>query len=186
MGPSNKLSCEAGSFSCHLNPHRFFNLVRGVEALFSCTGTLGCMVCLALQLFLPVYLQANVGLTAAPAATSLCPPAITLPTLVLQLLPCHKSSPPYCPSLDECLFFKKEDFHTVQFYGSSGYFLFLICCCSSFGFVKRQSVSTYASILAGNLCHILMRKKMFQHLALAHHLVPLSCTETEVDTSASQ
>ena len=136
MGPSNKLSCEAGSFSCHLNPHRFFYLVRGVEALFSCTGTLGCMVCLALQLFLPVYLQANVGLTAAPAATSLCPPAITLPTLVLQLLPCHKSSPPYCPSLDECLFFKKEDFHTVQFYGSSGYFFFLNLLSSLFLFCE--------------------------------------------------
>ena len=24
MGLSNKVSCEAGSFSCHLNPHKFF------------------------------------------------------------------------------------------------------------------------------------------------------------------
>ena len=39
------------------------------------------------------------------------------------------------------------DFHTVQFSGSSGWFLFLNCC-PSFGCAGRYSVSTYASILA--------------------------------------
>ena len=53
------------------------------------------MVCLAPQLFLPVYLHANVG-----------PPAPVLP-----LLPCQKSSLPELSvsapptSLDECFFF---------------------------------------------------------------------------------
>ena len=43
------------------------------------------------------------------------------------------------------------DFHTVQFSGSAGCFLFLNCCCPSFGCVRRQSVPTYASILARSL-----------------------------------
>ena len=36
--------------------------VRGFEAFFSHAGTLGCMVSLAPQLFLPIYPHANVGL----------------------------------------------------------------------------------------------------------------------------
>ena len=43
-----------------------------------------------------------------------------------------------------------SDFHTVQFSVSSGCFLFLNCCCSSFGCARRHTVSTYASILAGS------------------------------------
>ena len=43
-----------------------------------------------------------------------------------------------------------SDFHTVRFSVSSGCFLFLNCCCP-FGCVRRHSVSTYASILAGSL-----------------------------------
>ena len=39
------------------------------------------------------------------------------------------------------------DFRVVRFSVSSGCFLFLNCCCLSFGCVKRRSVSTYASIL---------------------------------------
>ena len=54
VGLSNELSCEAGSFSRHLNPHRIFS-VRGFEALFPHAGTLGCTVCLTPQLFLLVY-----------------------------------------------------------------------------------------------------------------------------------
>ena len=56
------------------------------------------------DLFLSVYLHTNVG----PPG----PPAATLPTLVLQLPPCHKSSPRRLPisasptGLDECSFFK--------------------------------------------------------------------------------
>ena len=58
--------------------------LRGVfnqrfEALFPCTGALGCAVCFAPPPFLPVYLCANVGLRGllaaalpAPFATSRC------------------------------------------------------------------------------------------------------------------
>ena len=43
-----------------------------------------------------------------------------------------------------------SDFHTVRFSVSSRCFLFLNCCCPSFGCMRRHSVSTYASILAGS------------------------------------
>ena len=47
-------------------------IARGFEALFPYAGTLGCAVCLASQLFLLVYLNANVGPPNPPAATSPC------------------------------------------------------------------------------------------------------------------
>ena len=91
------------------------------EASFPCTGALGCALCLAPQLFLPVYLHADVGLPG--------PPAATLPTLVLQPLPCLKSSLPSCPSLPLLLVWMNvslilwlSEFHTVQFSVSSGCF----------------------------------------------------------------
>ena len=57
--------------------------VRGFEAFFSCAGTLGCKVCLTPQLFLPVYLHANMGPWSLPAAASPGHWATTMPTLVL-------------------------------------------------------------------------------------------------------
>ena len=57
-------------------------------------GTLGCMVCLASQLFLPIYLPANVGLPTQAATT--------LPQVLSAQLPI--SAPPTC--LDECFFLK--------------------------------------------------------------------------------
>ena len=91
MGLSKELSCEAGSFSCCLNPTGFFN--QRFEALFPHTGTLGCVVCLTPQLILPVYLHANVGWSS--------PPAATLPRVLSARLPV--SAPP--TGLDECVFF---------------------------------------------------------------------------------
>ena len=69
---------------------------------------------------------------------------------------CLDASPLYpgCPSPPLLLVWMNQsvssltpwllDFHTVKFSGSSGYFLFLICC-PSFRCARRQSVSTYAS-----------------------------------------
>ena len=42
--------------------------VRDFEALFTHSGTLGCVVCLTPQLFLPVYLHTNVGQPALSVA----------------------------------------------------------------------------------------------------------------------
>ena len=92
-GLSNELFCEAGSFSHHCNPHGFFQ--SEVLWLFSCTGTLGCAVCLDPQLFLPVYLHTNVGPPTPPATTSLGPPVTTLQSVL--------STPP--TGLDECFSF---------------------------------------------------------------------------------
>ena len=129
-------------------PCRFFS-IRGFEALFPCTGTLGCMVCLAPQLFLLVHLHAKYVGPPAPLAAS-------LPALVLQPPPYWESSslwlPIYTPpiSLDECFFFNSWllDFHTVRFSGSSGYFFILNLLLSFFWFCKEANISIYASTLA--------------------------------------
>ena len=81
----------------------------------------------------------------------------------LSFLPCSSSyhlaaSPLHCGCLSlllshpvwmnvSSLIPSLSDFHTVQFSGSSAYFI-LICCCPSFGCARRQSISTYASIFA--------------------------------------
>ena len=98
MGLSNKLSCEAGSFSWHCNPH---------QCLFPHAGAMGCGVLLASQLFLLVYLHANMGPPAPPFTALLGPPAASLPAPLHNLpphcfhqpLPCRESSLPSCPSL---------------------------------------------------------------------------------------
>ena len=74
-------------------PTDVFN--QWLEALFPGAVALGCAVCLAPQFFLPVYLCANVGPQAPPAAASLGPPATALPRVL--------SGPP--TGLDECVFF---------------------------------------------------------------------------------
>ena len=74
--------------------------VRGFEALFPCSGTLGCVVCLAPQLFLPAYPQVNVGLP-SPQDGSPSPLAAALPWVLSTGLPI--SAPP--TGLDQCFFF---------------------------------------------------------------------------------
>ena len=135
------------------------------EALFPCTGALGCAVCFAPLPFL--YLCVNVGTQCLPATTlwgllaAVWPAPFhnPPPCWVHQPPPCYESSLPRLPvsapptSLGECFFFISlvvglpYSLIFCQFW----LFLFLNCCCSSFGCARRQSVSTYASILAGSL-----------------------------------
>ena len=75
--------------------------VRGFEALFPLAGTLGCLVYLAPQLFLQVYLHTNVGLPRPQSTVSPGPPAAALSRVLSAQLPL--SAPP--TSLDECFFF---------------------------------------------------------------------------------
>ena len=135
------------------------------EALFPCAGTSGCAVCHPVHQLLPRQ----------PAATLPTPLHNPPPHWVHQLPPCHESSPPDCPPLPLLPVWMKvsslspqlSDFHTVQFFVSSGYFLFLNCCCPSFGCVGKHSVSTYASILAGSLWTYLILKHMIHFNTLS-------------------
>ena len=77
------------------------------EALFPCAGALGCVVCFAPPLFLPVYLCVNVGPQGLPATTLWGLPAAAWPApfhnppppWVHQPPPCLESSLPRLPSL---------------------------------------------------------------------------------------
>ena len=85
---------------------------------------------------------------APQAATLLGPPAVTLLRVLSAGLPI--SAPP--TGLDECFFFISL---VVRLPYSSIFcqcwlFLFLNCCCLSFGCARRHSVSTYTSILVGS------------------------------------
>ena len=146
-------------------PPRVFS-VRGLRLYFPSAGALGFAVCHLVHQLLPHW------------------PAAALPVLlhnpwprwVRQLLPCCKSSPPGCPFLPLLLVWMSVsslspwllDFHTVQFSGSSGCFLFLNCC-PSFGCVRRHSVSIYASILARNPNLFLV---CFTYMARVSYLQP--------------
>ena len=80
--------------------------------------------------------------------------------------PCCESSLPCCPSLPLLWVWMNvcslspwlSDFHTVRFSVSSSCFLFLNCCCPSFGCARRHSVSSYASILATSPRIVLIHK----------------------------
>ena len=165
LGPcvSNDLSSKAGSFSyCRLNPHRcfqsevwgFISPHLGKPWVF---GALGCAVC-APPPFLPVYLCTNVGpqgllAVALPAefvpqsATSLGPAALSevLSALAACLRPSYRCGWMFLLYILGCRTFVQFDFLSVLVV-----FLFLNCCCPSFGCARRCSVSTYASILAGS------------------------------------
>ena len=137
------------------------------EALFPCFGALVCPVCFTPPPFLQVYLCANVGPQGLPATTLWgllaaawpAPFHNPPPRWVRQPPRCRESSLPWLPisapptGLGECFFFISlvvglpYSLIFCQFW----LFLFLNCCCSSFGCARRQSVSTYASILAGSL-----------------------------------
>ena len=75
--------------------------VTGFEALFPHPWTLHCLVCLAPQLILPVYLDLNVGPPSRPSATLPGLPATAFLRVLSAQLPV--SAPP--SSLDECFFF---------------------------------------------------------------------------------
>ena len=121
--------------------------VRGLGALFPCAGTLGCVVCLTPQVFLPIYPHTNVGLPRSSSHHLVAHPVRpSCPSLPLLLVWMNVSS--LTPWL--------SDFCTVRFSVTSGCFCFSICCCPSFGCVRKQNVSTYTSNLAGSLILLLM------------------------------
>ena len=118
-----------------LLPHPPTGFIRGFEALFPHTATLG-YVCLAAQLFLPVYSHANVG-----------PPTPPATALLAQDLQPHLAPSPFhssCPSLPLLLVWMNvslapwlSDFHTVWLSGIYSYFLFLNLLLSFFWLCKK-------------------------------------------------
>ena len=97
VGLSNKLSCEAGSFSCSAASTPMGILNQRFEALFPCAGGLGCAVCFVPPLFILVYLRVNVGSRGQLAAA--WPALFHNPWShwVHQPPPCLESSPPWLP-----------------------------------------------------------------------------------------
>ena len=101
MGPPKNSPVSLGVSPAATTPTVF--IARGFEAFFSSAATLGCVICLAPQLFLPVHSDTIVEPPGLPATT--------LPTPILQLPPCHRSSLPplsiFAPptSLNKCFFF---------------------------------------------------------------------------------
>ena len=130
-------------------PTGVFN--KRFEALFPCAGTLGCVVCLAPQLFLPVYLHMNVGLLGLSAASSLGPPAAALTQVLSVQLPV--SVPP--TGLDEYFLFNslvvRLPYHTVRFSVSPGSFLFLNLLLSFFWLCKEEARCVYLHLHLGQM-----------------------------------
>ena len=127
LGPCGSLQWPllwGWEFFLPLQPPKVFS-IRGFEALFPCTGTLGCTVCLAPQFFLPVNRHTNVGPSVLPAAALPCPLCPSCPSPPLLLVWMNVSS------LTPCL----SDFYIVQFSGHS-HFLFLNLLLSFFCLCK--------------------------------------------------
>ena len=99
MGLSNKLSCEAGSFSCCLNPHRLFQSE-------------------VLRFYFPVLELWVAWSVSLPSCSSQFAMSLLFPScLSSPFLPVWVNVSSLTPWL--------SDFHTVRFSGSSGNFLFL-------------------------------------------------------------
>ena len=115
MGLSNELSCEAGSFSCYLNIHRFLQPGFFLKLYFLALET---WIAWSVSLSSCSYWFIHTQMWDHP---------------VHQPAPCHVSSPPQLPVSTpptslmniSCLTPWLLDFHTVWFSGSSGNFLFL-------------------------------------------------------------
>ena len=129
MAVSKELSCETESFSpCHLNPHRCFQS----EVLKFCFPALEPWVArsILLQLFLPVYHKCRTAECTSHRFTRSAIHHLACPSPLAAALPLVLSSFLSPPLLlvwmnISCLTFWLSDFHTIQFYVSSGCFLLL-------------------------------------------------------------
>ena len=104
MGLSSELSCEAGSFSYHINLHSFFS-VRGFEALFPHIGT-WLVQSVSLLSCSSQFICTKCGAAHSASHCLACPglPALALLQVLSTWLPV--SAPP--ASLDECFFFNSS------------------------------------------------------------------------------
>ena len=120
------------------------------EALFPHAGALSCAVCH------PVCHPVHHLLPCRPAAALPARLHNPLSRWVCQLPPCPESSMPWLSvstpttGLDECFFFicLVVGLPYSRIFCQFWLFFVLNCCWPSFGWVRRHSVSTYASVLA--------------------------------------
>ena len=118
MGLSNKLSCEAGSFSCHHNPHRF--LQSGVLKLYFPTLETQVTQSVSLPSCSSWFIRTQIW-----ASQVLSCPSSPLASALLHVLSAPAAH--LCPSywmIVSSLTPWLSELHTVQFSGSSGCFLF--------------------------------------------------------------
>ena len=146
VGLSKELSCKAGSFSCCLNPHRFFQSevlrlyfpalepwVVWSVSLPSCSSWFICTQRWDLPLCQPP--PCSPGSSSCHLSTSpLHPSCLSLPLLLIWM---------NVSSLTPWL----SDFHTVRCSGSSGYFLTLLL--SSFFWFCKESKYIYLCLPLG-------------------------------------
>ena len=137
MGLFDKISCEAGSLSCCCNPHRFLQpeVLRLYFAALECWIAWSVSLSICPSQFILMRMWDHPLRSFCLAMNPLCPGCLSPPLL------------PVCMnvfSLTPWLL----DFHTIQFYGSSGYFLFLNLLLSFFWLFEEAKLITYASILA--------------------------------------
>ena len=148
MGLSNGLSCEAGSVSrCRLDPHMFLKPE-------------------ALRLYFPVLEPWVAWSVLLPSCSSwfICMQMWDCP--LYQLPTRRASSLPYCPSPPllpvwvsvSSLTPWLSDFHTVQFSGSSGCFLFLNLLLSFF-WLCEEAKCIYLRLHLGQKSHMFLNEK---------------------------
>ena len=153
MGLSNKLSCKSGSFSCILNPHRFFQLE-------------------VLRIYFPVLESGLRGLSRSPVV----PPGLSarkcrttrsasccLPSPVLQPPPCRESSLPRLPTPPLLLIWMNvssltswvSDIHTVRFSVTSGCCWLFLNLLLSFFWLCRGAQRIYLCLHLGRKSQVL-------------------------------
>ena len=117
---------------------------RGFEALVSHAGTLGCTFCLPPRFsFWLISMWMWIHLVQQPPPSPHSPLPCHMPSLPLLLI----STPP--TSLDECFFYNSLVVrlpYSSIFWQLWLFFSFLNLLLSFFGCVRKQSISTYASI----------------------------------------
>ena len=140
MGLSNKLSCEAGSSSCHHNPHRFYSQrFWGFISLHWNPWLHGLSHSPVVS---PDLSTCKCGTTSHHIAKRpLCAPSCPSP----PLLPVWMNVSSLTPWL--------SGFHTVWFSGSSSCFLFLILLLSFFWLCKKEK-SIYLHLHLGWKSHV--------------------------------
>ena len=150
MGVSNEFSCEACSLSHHFNPHRFFQseVLRLYFPLLEPWVVWSVSLLSCSSWFIHMQMWAVCSINRHLVLSSSCCLAVSplrpgYPSLPLLLVWMNSSS--LTPWL--------LDFHTVRFFGSSGWFLFLNLLLSFFWLCKEaQCIYVCLNLVQKPIC----------------------------------